>query len=274
MFRRKCFVAALVVLLMAGLGTVVEAVRTGAPSGFNGSIASHGSTCKACHSPGSGGSGLVEIFGAPEQYVPSETYDITVRITDAVQAGAGFELSVEDSIGTRIGSLTPDGVLTKFSGTNHNWVTHTGAGVDASIAAWVVNGGSYEYTVPWTAPASNAGPIVFYAAGNAINNDDDNDGDYVYLAQAGAIVAGIDCDAITSISANCKPGKFKLVAKLKTTLATGTVLSLIRDGSEVVLVTINDKGKGKNVWKGMSTGSHTVCVGECDAICATTSCSP
>lgn len=265
-----CGVAGLTVLLSAA----VEGRRSGAPAGFNGSLASHGQTCSACHSPGSGGSGMVEILGAPAQYVPNQTYDITVRISDAAQEGAGFELSVEDSVGQRAGDLSPDGSLTKFAGNNRNWVTHTSAGVEASITAWSDNGGSYAFTVPWTAPPSNVGPIVFYAVGNAINNDGDTDGDYVYLAQAPATVAGIDCDAVTSLSAVCKPGTFKLVAKLKTTLPTGTILSLTRDGGNVALVTINDRGKGKQLWKNVSPGTHTVCIVECEGRCATASCSP
>lgn len=44
--------------------------------------------------------------------------------------------------------------------------------------------GSQEYKVNWTAPATNVGPIVFAAAGNAANGNNERGGDRIYTMQA------------------------------------------------------------------------------------------
>ena len=158
------------------------AFRSGPPPGRNGSTASLGASCIGCHSAGVGES--VEILGVPTTYEANTTYNLTVRIADAAQAGAGFQLSVEDDAGTHVGTL----VITDATNTQPNggWVNHTFTGVDNSVTNWSGLGNSAEYNVDWVSPASNVGAVTFWAAGNAINNDSSLNGDHVYLTNVSA----------------------------------------------------------------------------------------
>ncbi len=158
------------------------AFRSGPPPGRNGSTASLGASCIGCHSAGVGGS--VEILGVPTNYEASTTYHLTVHIADAAQAGAGFQLSVEDNAGTHVGTL----VITDATNTQPNggWVNHTFTGVDNSVTNWSGLGNAAEYNVDWVSPASDVGTVTFWAAGNAINNDSSLNGDQVYLTNVSA----------------------------------------------------------------------------------------
>ncbi|MEK6798802.1 MAG: PQQ-dependent sugar dehydrogenase [Planctomycetota bacterium] len=156
--------------------------RGGAPAGANGSTASGGFSCQVCHGT-TAGAGSVQILGMPSAIVPSQSYDLIVRISDATatQVGAGFEFSAENAAGSHVGTITlPDVANTQFTG---SWVTHTGTGVNNSVTNWIGMGRSADYTVRWTAPATDIGPVDFWAAGNAINNNNLQSGDRVYLTR-------------------------------------------------------------------------------------------
>ena len=77
-----------------------------------------------------------------------------------------------------------DNINTQFnqpSGDGLNWVNHTFDGVDNSVSNWGSNGNAAEYSLQWQAPAGDMGPITFYAAGTAIDNNSFLFGDLVYL---------------------------------------------------------------------------------------------
>jgi len=171
--------AVLGLAVVAFATTNAMAFRSGPPSGRTGSIASGGSSCTDCHGA-TVGNGTVEILGAPAGYELGATYDLTVRVSDPDQAGAGFQISVEDAVGTHVGTLS----LIDATGTQLNtsdYVNHTSTGVDNAVSAWAGNGNSADYPVRWQAPASDVGPITFWAAGNAINNNFSSSGDRIYL---------------------------------------------------------------------------------------------
>lgn len=152
----------------------------------NGSTASGGSDCTICHTP-SGSPGSVQIIGAPANYGPSEVYDLTVRVADPTKSGAGFQISVEDSVGNHVGALSIiDAVNTALNIGDPNWVNHTSTGVDNAIANWVANGNQADFTVRWTSPASDVGPVTFWAAGNAVDDGGSPANDNVYLTDVTA----------------------------------------------------------------------------------------
>jgi hypothetical protein len=178
-----CAVALAASTVMAKRGSVAPAV--------NGSVASGGSNCTVCHG-GGGGVGSVQIIGAPSAYTSGGIYDLTVRVSDAAQAGAGFQLSVENGGGSHVGTLSLlDAVRTTFNTGDANWVNHTSAGVDDSVANWVANGGSVDYSVRWEAPGGDAGVVTFFAAGNAINDNSSLTGDNVYTTSQTAGFASV-----------------------------------------------------------------------------------
>lgn len=162
------------------------ASSTGAGSGFSGGPSGYlpgagGGNCTSCHEDFVQGPGRVEIMGAPRRYRTDTIYDLIVRITDAGQKGAGFELSAENSTG-HIGNLiVSDSTNTALAdGGNPDYITHTKTGVKDSIANWTGNGGSHEYNIRWQAPSGDAGQITLFSAGNAINDAMFNLGDHYY----------------------------------------------------------------------------------------------
>jgi hypothetical protein len=172
------------------------AFRSGPPAGFSGSPGDGGSSCLLCHAGGSG-AGAVEILGAPANYAANQVYDLQVRISDPGQVGGGFELTVEDSIGQKVGTLiVTDPARTQLTeaGFAPEWISHNFDGVEDSITNWAANGNSVTFSFQWQAPASDVGAVTFYAVGNAINNDFNLTGDNVYLTNVSATF-GASCPA-------------------------------------------------------------------------------
>lgn len=81
----------------------------------------------------------------------------------------------------------------------------------------------------------------------------------VFVVAATVEAGGIDCDAIRTLKVSCRRGA--LAAKVRSTLQSGTLLTLDNDGDRKV-VTINARGKAKAKWTNQS-GIHTVSVVEC-----------
>lgn len=169
------------VLVSAVVADQAEAFPGGALTSYTGSPNSGGFDCGLCHS-GSTGTGLVEILGVPGVLQPNTIYDLTVRVMDADQAGAGFELSVENANLDFIGTLIiSDSTNTQFAQGNSNWITHTLDGFDNSRAGWAGAGFGVDFDFQWQSPAVlPTDPFAFYAAGNAVNYDRTSDGDHVY----------------------------------------------------------------------------------------------
>ncbi len=204
--RRGAVMGAAAVALLA-VGAPAEAFRAGPPPARTGSMASGGQSCRQCHG-NNAGSGMVEILGVPAIYEPGTTYDLSVRVSDPVQLGGGFQLSVETGAGAHVGTLIrSDTTNTRFASTipaNTVWLEHSGTGVNNAVANWVANGNSATYTFQWQAPAGDAGPITFWAAGNAINNNFNSLGDIIYLSQVTTVFelcfADIDGDGMVGSS--------------------------------------------------------------------------
>ncbi len=159
--------------------------RNGPSPGFSGGPYNYGASCASCHGY-EHGSGYVQINGLPAAYQPGEVYNFTVRVSDATQAGAGFELSVEAD-GAHVGTISvADPTLTQliFDQNGNTYIGHTSQGVGQSVTNWPSNGGMVDYPVRWQAPTTEIGPVHFYAAGNAINNNHNPIGDIIYTTAA------------------------------------------------------------------------------------------
>lgn len=175
--RANLFMTVIVTVMLISTPASVFAYRSGPPPGRNGSTASGGASCMVCHGA-TVGAGSVTIIGAPVTYQANVLYNLTIRIEDSTQAGAGFQLSAEDPSGVHTGVLFVADANTQ---PNTGWINHTSAGVTNSITNWTSLGNAAEYNVVWQAPASDAGPVTFWAAGNAINNNSFPTGDLIYL---------------------------------------------------------------------------------------------
>ena len=150
-------------------------------------------TCAECHvgndldSP----DGSLMLVDIPETYMPSQVYEIVVELAHPGQSRWGFEMTALDADGAKAGTFElADDANTQLSTANDKqYVKHTAAGT--SQAKW---------TVQWTAPDADIGPITFYAAGNAANDDGGATGDYIHTTSAESTppiptVAGVSLEA-------------------------------------------------------------------------------
>lgn len=159
----------------------VHAFSAGPPAGYTGAPQEEPEACAECHVPPDAGTGKISVT-APQTYVPGQTYPITVTHTNAdpTRLRWGFELTVLDNASDeKAGELhNPDGLTQVLNNAGPNsarqYIEHTAAGTFIGQQ----NGASWTFS--WTAPATDVGPVTFYAAGNQANNDGNTSGDYVY----------------------------------------------------------------------------------------------
>lgn len=189
-------------LLSHNTGTrPVQAFSAGPPAGYTGAPQEEPEACAECHVPPDAGTGKISIT-APPTYVPGQTYPITVTHTntDLTRLRWGFELTVLDTANDeKAGELQSTNGLTQIlnnAGPNsaRQYIEHTAAGTFIGQQ----NGASWTFN--WTAPATDAGPVVFYAAGNQANNDDNTSGDYIYKTFVVSAPASTTPDFALSVS--------------------------------------------------------------------------
>ena len=185
----------LLALFVASAGSVL-AYSFGPPDEKTGAF--NESTCTDCHAGNvlnaSGGSLMLTI---PETYQPNEVYTIVVNLSRAGQSKWGFEMTALDADGASAGLFDADAAgNTQLSETNSKqYIKHTAAG----NAAGTEDKHSWEFQ--WTAPDADMGPITFYAAGNASNNNSNPIDDYIYTTSAEStppvpVVAGVTLEIV------------------------------------------------------------------------------
>lgn len=145
--------------------------HAGDPPGF--------ANCTVCHTsfPVNSGDGELTLSGVPTDYSPGVDYTLTIDIVDPEQMRWGFEMTVITDAGDEGGVLAALDGNTQVSGTggdgDRDYVKHTFTGTQAGETAG-------QWTVQWTAPDEGTGMVTFYLAGNAANNNGNNQGDYIY----------------------------------------------------------------------------------------------
>ena len=158
--------------------------------------------CTECHSDFTvnSGTGNVVITGLPANYLPNQQIPVTVRVNQADAVVYGFQMTVLDSRGEKIGTITlPSQLPPKMqlveglvNGIPRTYIEHT---VDGIIPTQF---GFNTWTFTWNAPNQRVGKVSFYAAGNAANSDGGTSGDYIYT-KSGATLSG---SAISSFDAD------------------------------------------------------------------------
>lgn len=145
--------------------------RTGAPGE---------TTCTSCHTPTASTGGQFTIT-APANYTAGQTYQITVRhvTADTTRKRWGFEM-VSLANNVSVGNLAVTNANSRIiNGSNgRQYVGHTQAGTFQN------QGGGAVWAFNWTAPATNIGPVTFYAAGIQSNNNGNESGDQTYTTTA------------------------------------------------------------------------------------------
>ncbi len=140
------------------------------------------------------GPGQLQIT-APASYEPGNTYQITVKhmTTDTTRRRWGFQLTALDGTTNRAGNFQNSSGITQVleggPGGNRQYIEHSFIGTfqgQTLLASW---------TFSWVAPASDAGPVTFYAAGNQANNDGTESGDQIYTTSITASASGASTGA-------------------------------------------------------------------------------
>ena len=195
-FKNVLPICGLFLLFFVASGSSAFAFSSGPPDEKTG--APNEANCTQCHLgnelDASDGSLMLTI---PETYVPSEVYTIVVNLSRVGQSRWGFEMTALDANGTRAGSFAADDAAnTQLAEANSKqYIKHTTIGT----AQGTNDAHSWEFQ--WAAPDADIGPITFYAAGNAANNDFGTTGDYIYTTQAEStppvpIVVGVSLEIV------------------------------------------------------------------------------
>jgi hypothetical protein len=160
--------------------TVGRAYAEGPPGGFT--HAPGETDCTQCH-VGHGidtGPGHFTIQ-APSNYVPGQSYQITVThtTTDQSRKRWGFQLTALTVGLAQAGDLQASDSTAQIldgqgPGFSRQYIEHTLNGTFAGQS------GGAHWTFNWTAPSSDVGTVIFYAAGNQANNDGNFTGDQIY----------------------------------------------------------------------------------------------
>ena len=141
--------------------------RTGAPGESTCANGCHGTSVNT-------GPGNIAL-GLPANYTPGQTYSLNLQLTDNTRSRFGFEMTALNSSNAAAGSFSvASGNATirsaNISGGIRQYIHHSNA---SSNNSWSIN---------WTAPSSQAGPITFYVAGNAANGNNGTSGDNIYTS--------------------------------------------------------------------------------------------
>lgn len=143
--------------------------RTGAPGESNCAI----SGCHVGTINSGTGSVAINFNAGVNGYSPSQTYNMSVTVSSAGASKWGFEMVALDgsnnSTGTFIGNAAQN--TETGSANSRQYIYHKTAPTGAN---------SHTFNFQWTAPATNAGDITFYAIGNAANNNNSSTGDLIY----------------------------------------------------------------------------------------------
>jgi uncharacterized protein (TIGR03437 family) len=187
---------------------LIWAYEYGPNPGYAGVAGEHaGATCaiSGCHvgtALNSGGGSVTVTFPNGLTYTPGAMQHLKVTIADSAQRAWGFELTARlaSSASTVAGNFAstdnhtqivcshPDlfifqavpftgpGSQSCASDSPLQYVEHSLSGYNATKGTT----GSATYEFDWTPPASNAGNIIIYVAGNAANGDLQPTGDHIY----------------------------------------------------------------------------------------------
>lgn len=168
--------------------------HTGAPSEFN---------CNECHLVEAAGTGRFTVTG-PSTYTPGRTYQFTVQHTtsDQTRVRWGFQVTALTQENLKAGEFTPINNQTQIA-TGGPDTRNPRQYIEQTAAGNFFNQrGGATWTFNWTAPASDVGPVTFYAAGNQANGDGNTSGDFIYTtfvsAQPSSVVADISVTASPS----------------------------------------------------------------------------
>lgn len=179
-------------LLIAGIcfaGTSpFEINSTGAPASATGAPGDGSCGNIGCHDDNSANSGAaissITIGGGVIEYVPGETYQVEISISETGVNRFGYQLvALSESDNKNAGTFNildaqRTQIVTNYVDSaiqDRNYLTYTYDGTNEYST------GMGYWTAEWLAPAEDVGPIKFYYATVAADNDGSDNGDGYYL---------------------------------------------------------------------------------------------
>jgi hypothetical protein len=155
------------VLVIIFIGTTAFIISSGGIVNQTGSPGE--GTCASCHGGGSGTTN-VSISGSPafvaNQYIPGQTYTVTVNVTNNSFAKFGFNAEILNSSNANAGNITTALAGVQIVNVTRKNVTHTTAKTGT---------GSALFQFVWVAPLT--GTATVYSTGNAIDGTGGTGGD-------------------------------------------------------------------------------------------------
>jgi hypothetical protein len=237
----------LALLLLLLSTSLAFAFSSGPPNGYTGAPGE--GNCTGCHTsfPLDSGDGSFGISAGGASYNPDETYTIVVEIADPQAERWGFELTLIDSEGFSVGSLSEvDGNTQVSSGGGRDYGKQTSVGTfdgQTVSATWMMQ---------WIAPSEGAGTISLYGMGNAANSAGGNSGDYIYSFMSSLeenTETGVDPYASFALLNPNYPNPFNPKTRIPFSLEKDSWVRLSIYDARGRLVTVLENGP-------MNAGSH------------------
>ena len=175
-------------MLIAGTVFNIRSKSNGLSSAYTGAPSE--GTCVSCHATYSlqtSGTNYnkIKLTGnfTGGGYIPDSTYKIVVTYKETGKSVFGFQLtalqdknvSYPTPAGTFISKDSRTSTFSQTAGTTTRYyIEHTSTGTSA------VSTDSVSYVFEWKAPSSNLGNIKFHLIFNVTNNNNNDNGDYIY----------------------------------------------------------------------------------------------
>lgn len=242
-FLPSLFIASSLLLLAFHQGVAINHLYHSSPNQSNGPAggktgAPGEQNCTSCHA-GSALSGATEntfvLLDANNQpvssYIAGATYTVNLAMASN-PSKKGFQSTALTSsnvmAGTFAAALTTQIVNATISGAQRKYAEHKATSNSSTTPLW---------SWSWTAPATNSGNVTFYIATNKANNNNNDNGDQIYLSQH--VITGPSSGA--GLAENESVSAFNLLYAADTQLATITFESLQQGSMSLKLVDMNGK---------------------------------
>ncbi len=181
MIKKLLFITPIFLLSAAAL----QVDSNSAPASTSGAPGEVDCTTSGCHQSFTSNSGpgntTISLENGLTNYIPGKTYTMKLEVNQPNLIRFGFQMvALKDKDNSNVGVFTAtDGsrnqITTGYGNlADRKYITYTFKSTSAQTT------GKGDWTFNWTAPAINEGPITFYAAAIAANNDGNDLGDYCY----------------------------------------------------------------------------------------------
>jgi len=241
------------IIVLSSLGAFItftnESYKKNGKAGNTGSPGEATCQTAGCHNGTvNTGTGNVNILSSDMtgwEYVPGTTYNIRVRIAETGKLVFGLGVEVLNSSNTNAGTInitesSRTQIISSTAGRLN--LTHmTGAGLTNDSAV---------YTFSWTAPSTDIGPVTFYVAGLAGNNNNNDSGDQSYttsqVCTAKTNVGIQSPKATTSMNIYPNPVQDKINIQMNNTPMNQSTISILDMSGKVVSVLASNLDLNEN----------------------------